>query len=251
MLIDTHAHLDFEEFNADREVVIERARKNGVEFIINIGTNKKLSEASLFLAKKYPFIFATVSLHPLDVGEEKFDEIFFQNLAKEAKIVAIGETGLDYYHQTNKEKQQEIFRKLIRIAHQVNKPLILHCREAEEDLLKILSEENLPTKRGVIHCFGKDYSVAKKFLDLGFYISYTGNITYNPNRAISLKNVPLERIMIETDCPFMAPQPVRGKRNEPAYLFYIAQKVAEIKGVSFEKVAEITSKNALNLFNLK
>jgi len=249
--IDTHAHLDFSEFDNDREEVIERARLAGVCYIINIGINKESSQKSLQLAKKYDFIFATTSLHPLDVGEEDFDEKFFSELAKDPLIVAIGETGLDYYHNSNKEKQKEVFKKLIRIAYQLNKPLILHCREAEKDLLEILSQEKLPEKRGVIHCFGKDISLAKKFLDMGFLISYTGNITYNPSRAISLKDVPLEKIMIETDCPFLSPLPVRGQRNEPAFLLYIAQKIAEIKRIPLEEVAKVTTENALKLFNLK
>jgi len=250
MLIDTHAHLDFEQFDKDRDIVIKRAFSSGVERIINIGTNFEASKKSIELAEKYENIYATVSLHPIDVDEEDFNDEKFLELAKHSKVVAIGETGLDYYHQSDKNKQKEVFKKLIKIAVILDKPIIIHSREADEDIISILKNSKLPSKKGVIHCFGKDYNIAKKFLDLGFSISYTGNITYNPQKMSSSKEVPLEKILVETDCPFMAPVPFRGQRNEPAYVRYVAEKIAEIKEISFNEVAEITSQNCFYLFSL-
>ncbi len=250
MLIDTHAHLSFKDFNKDRDQVIKRAFEIGVEKIINVGTNLEDSKNSIALAEKYKNIYATVSLHPIDVENEKFDEELWLKLAKDQKIVAIGETGLDFFHSSDKEKQKEVFKALIKIACQVGKPLILHSRESDKEVLDILSHSKLPPKRGVIHCFSRDYTIAKKFLNLGFLISYTGNITYNKESSSSILRVPLNKIMIETDCPFMAPVPFRGKRNEPSYVKYIAEKIAEIKNITFEAAAERTTQNAKSLFNL-
>ena len=250
MLVDTHAHLNFKDFNRDREEVIRRAFEGGVKAIVNVGTNFKNSQESIELAENHKNIYAAVSLHPIHVEDEEFNEKEWLKLAAHPKVVAIGETGFDFYHRSDKKRQKEIFEKLIKIACKVEKPLILHSREADEEVLQILRENKLPSKRGVIHCFGRDYEVAKKFLDLGFLISYTGNITYNQERASSIPHVPLEKIMIETDCPFMAPIPFRGQRNEPLYVKYVAQKITEIKNESFEKVAEATTENAQKLFGL-
>ncbi len=250
MLTDTHAHLNFKQFEKDRERVIKKALEGGVEKIINVGTNLKSSRESVELSKRYKNIYASVSLHPIDVEKEKFDEDIWLNLAKKEKVVAVGETGFDFYHQSNREKQKEIFKRLIEIAKRVKKPLVLHSRESDREVLNVLKESNLSLRPGVIHCFGRDFAVAKQFLDLGFLISYTGNITYNRERASSVSGVPLEKIMLETDCPFMSPQPFRGKRNEPLYLKYIAEKIAEIKGVSFEEVEKTTTKNAKELFKI-
>jgi len=251
MLIDTHAHLDFEEFDKDRDLVIKRAFDSGVEKIINIGTNLKSSKKSIGLAEVYENIYATVSLHPIDVDDEEFNEQDFLKLARHPKVVAIGETGLDYYHKSDQGKQKEVFKKLVGIAASLEKPIIIHCREAEADVLDILKNLVLPKGAGVIHCFGKDYQTAKKFIDLGFIVSYTGNITYNPQWIASIKEMPIEKIMIETDCPFLAPTPFRGQRNEPAHVKYVAEKIAQIKGLSFEEVSQITTKNAIKFFKLE
>lgn len=250
MLIDTHAHLDFKQFDQDREEVIKRAFAVGVEKIINVGTTLEGSKKSIELAEKHKNIFATISLHPIDVDKEKFDERIFQKLAQHPKVVAIGETGLDFFHNSDRQKQKQVFLNLIKLACQAQKPLIIHSREADKEILKVLGQSKLPIKRGVIHCFGRGYDIAKRFLDLGFLISYTGNITYNAERISSISKVPLDKIMVETDCPFMAPLPFRGQRNEPAYVKYVAQKIAEIRKKPLEKVAQITAKNAKNLFNL-
>lgn len=248
MLIDTHAHLDLKDFNKDRKQVIQRAFVEGIKAIINVGTNFESSKESIRLTERYKSIYAAVGLHPIYVEDEKFEEKEWLKLAQNPKVVAIGETGFDFYHHSNKARQKEIFEKLIKIACQVEKPLILHSREADKEILDILSHSKLPIKKGVIHCFGRSYEMAKKFLDLGFLISYTGNITYNKERTSSILKIPLNKIMVETDCPFMAPLPFRGKRNEPAYLKYIIQEIAKIKKMSSEKIAKITTKNAIELF---
>jgi len=257
MLIDTHAHLNFKQFNKDREEVIKRAFEGGVEKIMNIGTNLKTSKESIELAENHNNIYAAVSLHPIDVEKERFDENDWLGLAKHKRVVAIGETGLDFYHDSNKETQKEVFKKLIKLAREVEKPLIIHVRgasgreeEADRELLKVLTSEKLPSRKGVVHCFGKDYEVAERFLKLGFLISYTGNITYNKKRTSSIAKVPLDKMMIETDCPFMAPVPHRGERCEPSYVRQVAQKIAEVKGITFGKVAKATTKNAKNLFKI-
>ncbi|MDD4990546.1 MAG: TatD family hydrolase [Candidatus Pacebacteria bacterium] len=249
-LIDSHSHLDFEEFDQDCELVIRRAFDSGVKMIINIGAGLESSKKSIALAEKYENIYATVSLHPIDVDKEEFNEVSFLELARHPKVVAIGETGLDYYHSSDKDKQKLVFKKLVALGAQVKKPIIIHSREADEDILSMLKEMELPKSRGVIHCFGRGYEMAKKFLDLGFLISYTGNITYNSERQSSIKNVPLEKIMVETDCPFLAPAPFRGQRNEPSYVKFVAEKIAAIKSLNFEEVAEQTSRNCVKLFNL-
>lgn len=249
-LIDSHSHLDFEEFDKDRELVIQRAFDSGVKMIINIGTGLESSKKSVALAEKYKNIYATVSLHPIDVDTEEFNESAFLELARHPKVVAIGETGLDYYHSSDKDKQKQVFQKLVQIAVEIEKPIIIHSRDADEDILLLLEEMELPKSRGVIHCFGRDYEMAKKFLALGFLVSYTGNITYNLERQGSVKEVPLGKIMVETDCPFLTPTPFRGQRNEPSYVKYVAEKIAAIKGLNFEEVAEQTSRNCVKLFNL-
>lgn len=249
-LIDSHSHLDFEEFDKDREFVIQRAFDSGVKAIINIGTSLESSKKSIALAEKHENIYATISLHPIDVDKEEFNDSDFLELAHHPKVVAIGETGLDYYHSSDKNKQKQIFKKLVKISVKAGKPIIIHSRNADEEVLLLLKEMDLPESRGVIHCFGRDYEMAKKFLDLGFLISYTGNITYNSERQSSIKNVPLEKIMVETDCPFMAPVPFRGQRNEPSYVKYVAERIAEIKKIDFSTVAEQTTKNCAKLFNL-
>lgn len=260
MLIDTHAHLDFKEFDQDRDQVIKRAFGSGIEKIINVGCNLERSKNSIELAKKYDNIYAAVGVHPHDVG--KYDLENFKSklikLAKENKVVALGECGLDYYRIENSElgiknKQKEFFKVQLDLAKELDLPLIIHCRNAFEDLLEILKRtDDLP--RGVTHCFSGTLHYAQKFLNLGFLVSFTGSITYvRPQGELLavVKEIPLGKIMIETDCPYLAPVPHRGERNEPAYVKFVAEKIAEIKGMDFQEVAEQTTKNAIKLFSLK
>ncbi len=252
MYIDTHTHLNFKAFNIDWEQVAERAHAKNVKAIINIGSDFKTSEKAVEIAKKVPFLYAAVGLHPIHVKDEDFDEEKFEKLIKNKKVVAIGETGLDYYYdKSNSELQKEVFEKSLKMAMATSKPVILHSRDASEDVLSILLGQR-PEPKGVMHCFQEDWYFAKIILGMGLYISFTGLITFTKNYKTFevIKNIPLERIMIETDCPFMTPEPYRGKRNEPAYVVEVAKKIAEIKKIPLEKVAEITTKNAKVLFKL-
>ena len=257
MLIDTHSHLDFKEFDPDREDVIKRAFDSEVEKIINVGCNLERSKNSIKLAKKYDKIYAAVGVHPHDV--EKYEAKNLKSelgkLARQNKVVAIGECGLDYFRLENekdKEKQKEFFKLQLDLAKELDLPIIIHCRNAFKDLLEILKGvSDLP--RGVTHCFSGTLHYAQQFLDLGFLISFTGNVTYvRPQGELLkvVKEIPLDKIMVETDCPYLAPVPHRGERNEPAYVRYMAEKIAEIKGIDFKEVAKKTTENAIKLFNL-
>lgn len=257
MLIDTHCHLDFEDFDEDREEAIRRAYEGGVRKIINIGCNLERAKKSLEIAQKHDFIFVSAGLHPQEA--EKGDERFFEELEKllkEPKAVAVGECGLEYVGIKNNEsriKQIDVFKKHIELALKFNKPLIIHCRQAYPDILKILNSYFLihnSKLRGVVHCFMGRLSQAEEFLKMGFLVSFTGIITYARDYDKAIKGAPLEKIMVETDAPFVAPLPYRGQRNEPLCVKYVAEKIAEIKNLSFEEVARITTKNAEKLFGI-
>ncbi|MBM2820945.1 MAG: hydrolase, TatD family, partial [Candidatus Berkelbacteria bacterium] len=241
-------------FKNDYKEVIDRAFDNGVKAILNIGSNWETSLRAIEIAKKYPSgVYAAVGLHPIHVQDEDFNFENLEKLAQDKKVVALGETGLDYYHGNGtKELQKEIFRKTITIANKIGKPLIFHSRDAGDDILSVFMEEKFEPK-GVMHCFAGNWQFAKYVLDLGLYLSFTGLITFSKNYETFevIKNMPLDRLMIETDCPYMTPEPYRGKRNEPAFVIEVAKKIAEIKKISVEEVAEQTSKNAIELFGLK
>jgi len=252
MFIDTHCHLDFKDFDLDRKEVIQRAKEEGIDYIINVGSSLEGSEKSLKLAKEYEFIFASVGFHPHEAdnfNEEIKDKL--KLLAQDKKVVAIGEVGLDYFKNYSlKENQREVFSQLIDIAKELNLSLIIHSRQSAKDTLEILREKK--PKKVVIHCFSYDHYFLETFLKEGFFISFTANITYKNAKELRqlVKETPLERIMLETDAPFLAPHPLRGKRNEPSYLRYLGEAISEIKGISLEELAQITTQNAKNFFNL-
>lgn len=252
--IDTHCHLNDEKFSADLLEVIERAKNCGVEKIINFGANLKDSAEAVELAKKYPEIFAGVGVHPEDI--EGFDEnnscekIF--ELAKKEKIVAIGEIGLDYYWEKNlelREQQQKIFIRQLDIARQLNLPVCIHEREAHGDALKILKSDGRGL-RGVLHCYSGSLEMAREVWKMGWLIGIDGPLTFKNSAKLPevVKAAPREMLLIETDAPYLAPVPHRGKRNEPSYLIDIAKKVAEIRDETLEEVAEYTTVNAKNLY---
>ena len=255
MFTDTHAHLTFPEYKDDLPEVIKRAKEAGLGAIVNVALDEDAIQRSIKLAEKYPdFIFNAIGLHPHDAS--KWEENCFQkfkDLAKHKSVVAIGETGLDYHYKHSPvEVQQKVFRRFLKLSRELDLPVIIHSREASEDTLKIIMEENMGKLKGVFHCYSGDLDFAKKILDMGFLISFTGIVTFpkaNNVRSI-VAEIPLDRIMIETDCPYLAPQEFRGKRNEPAYVVQVAGKIAEVKGISLEDVAEATSKNARELFRL-
>lgn len=254
-LVDTHCHLDFEDFDSDREDVIRRASEAGVKFMINIGSSLEGTRKSIALAEKHESVYASIGIHPHDAKELTDDALAeLKKLAKHEKVVAVGEVGLDYYRDLSpREIQREAFRKFIRLAKETNRPLIIHCREAGQDLLKILKEEITPPIRGVIHCFPSDEDFLRRALDLRLYVSFTCNVTFknaSKLRQLVKEHVPMDRLLLETDAPFLAPEGFRGKRNEPSYITYLVDELASIKGLTKEDVARVTSWNSKRLFGL-
>jgi TatD DNase family protein len=253
MLVDTHCHLDFPEFDQDRDEVIKRAKKEGISYIINIGSSLLASERALELARLHDFIYATIGIHPHEA--DKFDDrtkTRIEELVKKDKVVAIGETGLDYYRNYSKtENQKVLFTYLVKLAKDSGLPLVIHNRQAEVDTLKILKEA-VPVE-AVVHCFSGDAHFLKACLDLGFLVSFTCNVTYQKaqNLKALVKLMPLDRLMLETDAPFLPPEGLRGKRNEPAYVKFLAEEVSRIKEISVEEVARITTENVKKFFSLK
>jgi TatD DNase family protein len=252
MLIDTHCHIQFDPLFSNVDNVIDRAVKEGVEKMIVVGCDIESSKKAIKLSDKYEQIFASVGLHPQD-SKNLTDKMWreFTELARHKKVVAIGETGLDYFKQySSKGIQQDVLKKHIKLAKSLNKPLIIHNRSANEDCLQILQNERV--ERAVFHCFGSELTFARKVWKAGYMTSFTGIITYpkaNNLREI-VEECPLDVIMIETDSPFLAPQKFRGKTNEPSYVLEIALEISRIKNLSFKQLAEITTKNAENFFNI-
>ncbi|MGD9486570.1 MAG: TatD family hydrolase [Calditrichaceae bacterium] len=254
MFVDTHAHLDFDSFNEDREVVIQRAIQNQVLAIITIGTDLKSSKNAVLLAEKYASIYAAVGIHPSDCAEAEdndFEEI--RELAKHEKVVAIGEVGLDYYRMhAEKDKQKDTFGRQIKLARELKLPLIIHNRDAHEDVYNMIISEKATEVGGVLHSFTGDEKFLENILLTNFHISFTGAITYKNNDSEALiANVPLERLLLETDSPFLSPMPLRGKRNEPSLIVHTAKRIAEIRGITIDQLAEVTSENAGALFQIK
>ncbi len=264
MIIDSHAHLNFEDFKSDYQQVIADCQKENI-WLINVGSQFVTSKKALEIANDCKKgIYAAVGLHPIHVQGSKFHPEEFEGsnyqqlLGSSKKIVAIGETGLDFFHDSkNFANQKEVFIQQINLAKEFNLPIILHSRNSKDnsrnayqEILKILKSEGVG--RGVIHCYGGTIGEAKEFLDLGFYIGFTGVVTFPKaqNVVIVVKEIPLERILVETDCPFLAPEGHRGERNLPQYVKFVAQKIAEIKQIDYNKVETQTSQNAINLFNL-
>ena len=253
-LIDTHTHLDFDQYDGDRNNVILRAKENNVKAMITIGIDLETSKRSIEIAQKHTNVFASVGIHPHDAGkatQEDIDEL--ETLITHPKVVAIGEVGLDFYHNLSaRDVQRKTLKMFLDWSLTKEYPLIIHTREADEDILNIIREKSKTGWRGVFHCFSGDAKMAEQVMEMGFHISFTGNVTFKNSHSVHvMKNIPVEKLMIETDSPFMAPVPHRGKRNEPAFVNQVAQKIAEVKGIETDEVAKITSQNAINLFGLK
>jgi len=255
-LIDSHAHIQGKEYTGDTAAVIQRAGEAGVEQIIVVGGAGDMSSntAAVALAESCANLYATVGMHPhdaKDVGEEELREL--KKLAAHPKVVAVGETGLDYfYNHSPREVQRRVFAQFIRLAGETGLPLVVHERDAASETVKLLRNEGAGKIRGVIHCFTGDYDAARNYLDLGFYLSFTGIITFKnaePLREVARK-VPLDRMFVETDSPYLTPVPHRGKRNEPAYVRLIAETVATVKGITLEEVAHTTTRNVRQLFRI-
>ena len=252
MYIDSHCHINFPELNQKIDQVLSNMKDNEISHALCVSVTLDKINEILGLTKKYSNVYASVGVHPdyEDIQEPDIDTLF--NYSKNEKVVAIGETGLDYFRLTGDLSwQRDRFRTHIRAAIKSNLPLIIHTRNAQDDTIKIMKEENAKSATGVMHCFTESYEMAKKAIDLGFYISFSGIITFKNAESLrdTVKKIPIENILIETDSPYLAPVPNRGKLNEPANVIYVAEKIAELKGLSVEKVAEITTNNFFTLFN--
>jgi TatD DNase family protein len=252
MLIDSHAHLEMKEFDSDREEVIKRAGEAGVDFIITVGTNLALSRKAVALAQGHENIYATIGIHPHDAAKiDKKTGEYLKELAQRQKIVAYGEIGLDFFRNiSSREKQIEAFGLQLELAQELNLPVIIHDREAHEQTLKMVKASSV--RKGVFHCFSGDYAMAKQCIDLGFYISIPGVVTFDKAKTIQdvAGRVPLSSLLLETDAPYLTPVPHRGKRNEPSFIIHTAKKVAEIKKVCWEEVAQVTACNTMKLFGI-
>lgn len=253
MIFDSHAHYDDEQFDGDREELLNTLKDNGVEGIINCGSSLKGLEMSVSLSERYDYIYAAAGIHPENADE--FNEAVktrIEDLAKAKKIVAVGEIGLDYYWEENpsKEVQKEVFRAQMEIAKKYNLPVIIHDREAHGDTLEIMKE--YPGVIGVVHCFSGSVEFAKECIKLGYYIGVTGVVTFKNSKVIKevVKNIPTEKLLVETDCPYMAPTPHRGKRNQSDYIKYIIDEIAAIKGLTTEEISEFTKFNTKSLFKI-
>lgn len=254
MLIDSHTHLGMPHFDKDRDEVISRFLESGVGLILNVGTNLLDSKQTLEFTQKYDFIFATVGIHPHDVknaGSHVYSEI--ENLLQNKKVIALGEIGLDFFRDYSPANIQRTgFKTQIQIAKKHNKPIIVHCRNAENEVLEILKSESAKDIGGIMHCFSGSMKFAEECINMGFFISFSGNITYPKSKNLQeiVKRVPIDQLFIETDAPFLAPQKKRGKRNEPAFVRFVAEKVAELKGISTEDIERNLSKNFHQLFGI-
>ncbi len=254
MLIDTHAHLEMREFNDDRDEVIQRARDAGVEYIITVGTTIESSRDAVMLAERYDFIYAAIGIHPHEVKDILHPTYeILRHFAKHEKVVAYGEIGLDYhYEHSPRSDQKRKFRDMLREARELELPIIVHDRDAHEDTLQILSEEWSPGLGGIMHCFSGDAALAGKFIEMGFLISIAGPVTFPKAESLRevVRRIPIEHMLIETDAPYLAPQPMRGRRNEPAFVRHTAEEIARIKGLTTDDVGRITSFNAMQLFGI-
>jgi TatD DNase family protein len=256
MLIDSHAHIQGKEYAGEAAAVIERARAAGVEQIIAVGGAGDMSSntEAVALADSFDNVYATVGMHPhdaKDVGADDLEKL--KDLTRHSKVVAVGETGLDYYYDHSpRDMQRRVFAQFIHMARETELPIVVHERDAASDGAELLRSEGEGKLRGVIHCFTGNYEAARAYLDLGFYISFTGIITFKNADALRdvVRRVPLERVLVETDSPYLTPVPHRGKRNEPAYVRLVAATVASVKGVTLEEVARVTTDNARQLFKI-
>ncbi|MBE5819754.1 MAG: TatD family deoxyribonuclease [Clostridiales bacterium] len=251
---DSHAHYNDEKFNCDRESLIEQIYKEGITNIMNVGYNLISSKKAIEIASKYDFMIASVGISPNDIDDMEIEELDkIKELAQHEKVKAIGEIGLDYYwNKENKEKQQEFFIKQIEIANELDLPIIIHTREAVSDTLDILKNKVLVNKKGIFHCCPLNIELIKEALKLDFYISFAGPVTFknSKNAQEVVEKVPLEKLLIETDAPYLSPEPVRGTRNDSRNVKYTAKKIAEIKGITLEEVAKQTYLNTKKIFNI-
>ena len=252
MLFDTHAHLNDPAFDSDRPLLMASLAEKGIGLVMNAGCSLESSKDIIQMAEQYPWLYASVGSHP-DSADEVNDAVIaeYRALCQHPKVKAIGEIGLDYYYEDiPREVQKQAFRMQMALAKELDMPVIIHEREAHDDGMRIIKE--FPTVHGVFHCYSGSAEMARQLVNMGWYIGFTGVLTFkNARKAVeTAKSIPLDRIVLETDCPFMAPEPYRGKRNDPGYLPKMAEKLAEIRGISYAEVEEITTENAKRLYRI-
>lgn len=255
MFIDTHVHLNADQYEEDVEEVIQRAIDANVEKMVVVGFDTKTINKAMELVEQYPFIYGVIGWHPVDAIDCTDSDLqWIKELAAHPKVVGIGETGLDYHwDKSPKDIQQEVFRKQIQLAKEVDLPIIIHNRDATGDVVRILQEENAAKVGGIMHCYSGSVETAKQCIDMNFFISLGGPVTFKNARMPKevATQIPLDKLLIETDAPYLAPHPYRGKRNEPSYVPLVAEEIARLKEVSVEEVAKQTTANALQLFNIQ
>lgn len=254
MIFDTHAHYDDEAFQGDRDVLLNSLKQNGIEAVVNIGASIQSTKNTLALIKEYPFVYGAVGVHPnetAELNEHLMD--WLKHVAGEKKVVAIGEIGLDYYwDEPDHDTQKHWFVRQLALAREVGLPVVIHSRDAAKDTLDIMKAEHAGELGGVIHCFSYGTEMAREYLNLGFYIGIGGVVTFNNGRKLKevVEFMPLDRIVLETDCPYLSPAPHRGKRNSSLNLPYVVDAVSRIKGVTREEVAAVTNRNAKVMYGL-
>lgn len=254
MLIDSHVHLDDRKFDDDRERLIENLKNNNIELVINIGADVETSIASVALADKYDVIYAAVGVHPhsaSEVNAQVMDKL--RELSQNKKVIAIGEIGLDFYYDNSpRDVQRKWFKEQLKLAKEVDLPVIIHSRDASQETFDTLKENQDGNLRGVLHSFSGSPEMAMNYTEMGFYISIGGPVTFKNARVVRevAEIVPLDKLLIETDCPYLTPEPYRGKRNEPVYVRYTAEKIAEVRGISYEELVKATNENAKRLFKI-
>ena len=261
VLVDSHTHIDMRLYNRDRDQVLERARGAGVAAVVDVGCDLDSSRAAIRLAAQYSEVFAALGFHPHSAAKMRDSDLErLSELAQHPKVVAIGEIGLDFYRNLSpREVQVEAFKKQLALARRLRLPVIVHCRDAQEEVLSILTEwaygaggvGGAKEPLGVLHCFSGDRELSQRYIEMGFLLSIAGPITYPSSYAMEIAHhISLDKLLIETDCPFLTPQPYRGKRNEPSNVSFVAEKIGEIRGVPTDVVAEHTTANAAQLFRL-
>lgn len=255
MIFDTHAHYDDEAFDDDREELLSHMRQKGIEYIVNVGSDIESIRKTLELTEQYPFVYGAAGVHPSETAElTSKDMEWIRETAGREKIVAIGEIGLDYYWpEPDREVQKKWFKEQLRLAEETGLPVIIHSRDAAADTLEILKEWDAYKTKGVIHCFSYTWETAKEYLDMDYYFGIGGVLTFKNAKKLkeAVMHIPMEKILLETDCPYLAPEPYRGKRNQSEYIFYVAEQLAELKKISREEVLEITRNNAKKFYEIE
>lgn len=255
MLFDTHVHVNARQFYEDRNEVIDRAFQAGVTHMTVVGFDEETIKLAMEITEKYETIYAAVGWHPVDAKDFRPEHLTkLEKLSQHPKVVALGEMGLDYYWDTSpKDIQAEVFRQQIQLAKRVDKPIIIHNREATDDVIRILEEENAQEVGGIMHCYSGTIEQIQPCLEMNFYISLAGPVTFKNAKELKevAKRIPLNRLLVETDAPYLAPHPYRGKRNEPAYVTKVAETIAELREMEYKQLCEETTKNAFNVFRIK